>query len=317
MITKVEIGSYRILGDVEAQLQPLTLIVGPNGCGKSTFLAALEIGAKPPVVIPDAMTFSVITEAHAQYGYAWTKEFSFKVFDRSGNSNVGRFVNRVPKEMLPEKVLRLRFSMESLRMRTQGLDSSDAFEPDGKNLSRIIADYKLNDTAKLEAICEQLRKVVPSIKEIKIRLAQGFFHLLFDTDSARNVLVEHMSDGTVFALGLLTALSFVGDSSALVLIDDIDQGLHPLAQKELVGIVRRIQASNPQLQIVATTHSPYLLACVQPQEVLCMHTGDDGLSRMAPLTSHPDFERWKSDMNPGEFWSLFGDKWVADSKTAA
>ncbi len=207
--------------------------------------------------------------------------------------------------------------MAALREKSQGLDSSDGFEPDGKNLSRIIADYKLNDTAKLDVILEHLREVVPSIKEIKIRLEQGYFRLIFDTIATKNIPIEHMSDGTVFALGLLTALSFVGDSSALVLIDDIDQGLHPLAQKELVGIVRRIQASNPQLQIVATTHSPYLLACVQPQEVLCMHIGDDGLSRMAPLTSHPDFDRWKSDMNPGEFWSLFGDKWVAESKTAA
>lgn len=316
MITGVEIGSYRILGDVQAQLKPLTLIVGPNGCGKSTFLAALEVAAKPTGSIPDGVTFSVNTEVDSPEGYSWTENLSIEVRDRYGVARSSPSV-LIPKTMLPKVVLRLRFSMDALRSKTQGSEGCDKFHPQGANLSRIIAEYRLGNSAKLDLIRDHLREVVPAVKEIKIKLLDGWFRLEFDTNSAMDVPVEHMSDGTVFALGLLTALSFVGDASALVLIDDIDQGLHPLAQKELVGILRRIQESNPQLQIVATTHSPYLVACVQPEEVLCMNVGDDGLSRMAPLTSHPDYQRWKQDMNPGEFWSLFGDRWVAENKTAA
>ncbi len=36
----------------------------------------------------------------------------------------------------------------------------------------------------------------------------------------------------------------------------------------------------------------------------------------ASLTSHPKFPKWKDEMAPGEMWSLFGEKWVAEGVTA-
>ena len=49
------------------------------------------------------------------------------------------------------------------------------------------------------------------------------------------------------------------ESPQLVLLDDIDKALHPQAQKELVRVIRAILAQFPELQIVATSHSPYLV----------------------------------------------------------
>jgi len=28
------------------------------------------------------------------------------------------------------------------------------------------------------------------------------------------------------------------------------------------------------------------------------------------LRDHPDFERWKDEMMPGEFWSMVGEDWI-------
>lgn len=201
-------------------------------------------------------------------------------------------------------------------MSNHSSNNAETLDPDGSNLTRIIAEYRLSNQSNLDKLRQQLSKVVPSIRDVKIRLNNGNFELLMDTIAATDIPTSFISDGTLFTLGLLTALNQVEGSHALLLVDDIDQGLHPLAQKELVGLLQGILENNPDLQIIATTHSPYLLACMQPQEVLCMHLGEDGLSRMAPLTDHPDFERWKDEMNPGEFWSLFGDEWVAKKAQA-
>ena len=67
-------------------------------------------------------------------------------------------------------------------------------------------------------------------------------------------------------------------------------------------------------QIIMTTHSPYLLDNLDPKEVRLTTLNDDGSATCAALVDHPDFDRWKDEMTPGEMWSLFGEKWVAAIK---
>ena len=58
-------------------------------------------------------------------------------------------------------------------------------------------------------------------------------------------------------LGLLTAL--LGPTRPrILLLDDIEHSLHPLAQKQLVEMIEQILQKYPDLQILATAHSPYL-----------------------------------------------------------
>jgi predicted ATPase len=94
------------------------------------------------------------------------------------------------------------------------------------------------------------------------------------------------------------------------LIDDLERGLHPRAMGNLVKQFRLLQQQNPDLQIVATTHSPYLLDYVEADEVLLTSVSEDGYAAIKPLTDHPDYERWKDVMAPGEFWSTVGERWV-------
>ena len=74
---------------------------------------------------------------------------------------------------------------------------------------------------------------------------------------------------------------------------------------------------HPDLQILATTHSPYLLDCMEPNEVRMTVLRDDGATVCAALASHPQFEKWKDEMAPGELWSLFGEKWLVEQEASA
>ena len=80
----------------------------------------------------------------------------------------------------------------------------------------------------------------------------------------------------------------------------------------MIRLLRTILDWNPDLQIVATTHSPYLVDCLRPEEVRLTTLNDDGTVSIASLVEHPDFDKWKDEMAPGEMWSLFGEKWVGD-----
>jgi predicted ATPase len=112
-------------------------------------------------------------------------------------------------------------------------------------------------------------------------------------------------------LGLLTVL--LGPSHPqILLLDDIEHGLHPLAQKALLEVLAKVMDRFPDLQVLASAHSPYLLDGLKPEQVRLMTVGPDGYSVCGKLIDHPQFEKWKNEMAPGELWSLFGEKWIAE-----
>ena len=127
---------------------------------------------------------------------------------------------------------------------------------------------------------------------------------------------SQVSEGTLLVLGLLAALYAPGRPS-LILLDDLDRGLHPKAQKDLIGLLRGLLETNAELQLLAATHSPYMLDSMTTSEVRMTVLRDDGTTVCAPLASHPKFEKWKNEMAPGEMWSLFGEKWLVEERTSA
>jgi predicted ATPase len=203
----------------------------------------------------------------------------------------------------------------------------------GEGLSTALSELALNKPDEFHQVQENLRSIVPVVSRVRFRrvsvskteieqvqVGQSYEfrpvtrshsgqEILFDTLSANDVPASAVSEGTLMVLGLLTALVGPRDIR-LLLLDDLDRGLHPKAQKELVELLRRMLKSDPELQIAATSHSPYLLDNMQAAEIRITALAPDGSARCARLTDHPEFEKWKEQMLPGELWSTFGEKWI-------
>lgn len=109
--------------------------------------------------------------------------------------------------------------------------------------------------------------------------------LLIDRGSS-TVAVKQMSDGERGTLALVLDLTRrlvqanpemadpVAKAEAIVLIDEIDLHLHPKWQRR---IVPNLTATFPRCQFVATTHSPQLVASVEPNRVSLL--SPDGVKR--------------------------------------
>ncbi len=97
--------------------------------------------------------------------------------------------------------------------------------------------------------------------------------------------------------------------SLLFLIDELERSLHPRALGELVRQLREL-AERAGVQILATSHSPYLLDWLKPEEVRLTGFLEDGSSTIRELADHPEFDRWKDEMTPGEIWSTVGEEWI-------
>jgi predicted ATPase len=212
-------------------------------------------------------------------------------------------------------------------------------EYNGEGLASVLASMALNDPTGFEDLVAIARTLIPRLQRIRFRKAtvhktetelvrfgddsverrtrrpyQGEL-ILFDFDHAANVSARTASEGTMLMLGLLTVM--LGPSRPrILLLDDIEHGLHPLAQKQLVKVIGDIMQRFPDLQILATAHSPYLLNYLSPEQVRIMAAGPDGYARCGQLIDHPKFSTWKNEMAPGEMWSLFGEKWLAGQEAA-
>lgn len=128
-------------------------------------------------------------------------------------------------------------------------------------------------------------------------------------DDGTEVPADLLSEGTVLALGLLTKLH-EPERPRVLLLDDIDRGLHIGAQAKLVAVLRDLMRLDPGLQIICTTHSTYLLDLFDPSEVRVLDLDESRATHAKPLTAHPDFEKWRFGTQTGELWAALGDAWV-------
>jgi predicted ATP-dependent endonuclease of OLD family len=65
------------------------------------------------------------------------------------------------------------------------------------------------------------------------------------------------------------------------------------------------------LQIVATTHSPYILDELDPSDVYAFALRDDGTVASRRLSAHPEAEKTRGTLKAGQLWSLDPERdWV-------
>ena len=175
--------------------------------------------------------------------------------------------------------------------------------------------FNNEDKSRFAQVVDLFRKLIGHVQDIRITrvalpghektLGEG---LLFDLPN-RSVPASAMSEGTLYALGLIVKILDPQRPKTL-LIDDIDHGFHPKAQLTLVELLHKLLDEIPDLQIIATSHSPYILSGLKWEEVRVTGLKEDGSAVIQPLTKHPNYEKWKESMSPGEFWSHAGEDWV-------
>lgn len=199
-----------------------------------------------------------------------------------------------------------------------------SMQPSGYGLPALLAGLAQNDQAAYAALQRDLRAVVPQFEQLQLRTVDvpegeersvGGVAVSMKMRGAGVQPARAISDGTLLTLALLTATHHP-DMPPLVLMDDVDHGLHPKAQWALVDALRKVMEVRPELQVVCTTHSPYLLDAFAPEEVRVMALNEQGHAVLSPLTRFPDFQRARRGLQTGEFWAAAGEDWVTDGEPA-
>lgn len=209
------------------------------------------------------------------------------------------------------------------------LGSVDAnVKPDGYGLASTIAHLMTYERERFSNLEQSLIELIPSVRSIRVRRVEIANpkpstptaankkpervlgdELVLDMRSGKELPASALSEGTLILLGLLTFLT-ESEPPRLLLIDDLDRSLHPRAQTQLIDLLRKTLDQHPDLQIVATSHSPYLIDELNDDEVWVLNLREDGTAAAACLADHPDAERFRGVLRTGEFLSSVGEDWV-------
>jgi predicted ATPase len=344
MISNLSVQNFKSLRHIHIDLQQFTIFVGANGSGKSSILQSLNLicqsfrsdGNSEKQAMHQGMSSGAEGAVELQIesdsaGYRLRASKTDQNVNRANNqpwngigcgftpevaSNVWKpWKPDAPGLVMPPQSILLRLEYSNLIQATAGQDPLK-MGANGSGLHSALANMALNDPDSWQQLQVDLKRIIPMIRRLRHTPAAGNqpSALLFDTIGANGLRAHQVSEGTLLVLALL-ALFYGPDRPNLILLDDMDRGLHPKAQRDLILLVRGLLETNPSLQLLASTHSPYMLDSVEAAEVRITYLQPEtGSTICAPLAQHPKFQKWKDEMHPGELWSLFGETWVAEQK---
>lgn len=387
MLTRLHVQGYKALRNVDTTLEPLTVLVGPNGCGKTSVLESIgmlrcflmehddearrkfpfqEIVSKLDPVSPEikvhlwanvqsdlyrrVMGVRVNDTASAEeeeqeveLALSYTEQS--KTSSLSWHSSFGRVRQDDTRNasFLLGGTRSLELDVKAIARPSYSREIVPHVGADGSGLATVLSWLQGEQHEKFEEIQSQLREFVPDVERVRTRRAPVPIveaedvpighdedgrpvytkrsvrreeignEILLDFRHAKGVPARHASEGTLLLLGLLTIT--VAFNATTLLLDDVDRALHPKAQQQLIGYLRKLTERG--VQTIATSHSPYLVLHLEYEEVRAMMASDAGGALIGKLTEHPEYERWREDMTPSEFWTVFGEEWLAKARTKA
>jgi predicted ATPase len=151
----------------------------------------------------------------------------------------------------------------------------------------------------LEAITGELRVAVPGLHSIKLEAAGPGQKVITMQEKNNLTFYPHqISDGTLRCLAL-TAIAHGAVAAPFLAIEEPENGISPARLFQLVELLRN-HASAGQ-QVILTTHAPYLVDCLQPEE-LVVFTRAGGPTSLVALTPADIAQRQREFGPLGELW---------------
>ncbi len=168
---------------------------------------------------------------------------------------------------------------------------------DGRNLSAVLFKIAQTEAGKqqvldfIRSLPEQdivdLKFIETERQDVMVRLVESF------GTQQRTVDAPLLSDGTLRVLAVGAAL-LTAPKGALVVIEEIDNGVHPSRADLLVRQIRHI-ATERELRVLLTSHNPALLDALPNEslaDVVCCYRdpqeGDSRLVRLGDMVRYPE-----------------------------
>jgi ABC-type Mn2+/Zn2+ transport system ATPase subunit len=331
-IKRLHIQNYGCVKDVDLALTPLHAFIGPNDSGKSTVLMALRIlttfatgaigaaddsakqgaaiGLNPRLVLE--ATVGDETWRLTSTGPGALAEETLSSGERSGprqmNYNQGSTILPTAESLRSGLAgsLLLRLEPDALRMPTplipegQPLRFMNAL---GFGLPAVYDAIVTRDLTAYMAISAQLAGLFPTVKSLSLKNPSGGSKALgVQLVDGTIVGADFMSEGMLYYLAY-AALPHLAPT-AVILVEEPENGLHPARIQEVVRVLREVSKTS---QVVIATHSPLVVNELHADEVTVL-TRDPARGTEARLIKDtPNFAERSRVYALGELWVSYAD----------
>jgi len=314
MFESIKFQNFKALRDTTLPLSRFTLIVGPNGSGKTTALTAFLALNDPrllidgcsvgvPVSMPVRLVANWISEDLGQNNCSVTAEWisnkGWQVPTYAGNA---------------QQVVRVRarfYSLDAGKIATPvHLQPNMELTDSGANLAGVLDRLRDQHPERFDALNEQLGRWIPEFDRILFETLQaGQRSIALRTrEGGHSIKANNLSQGTLIALALLT-IAYLPEPPSIVCLEEPDHGLHPRLLRDVRDALYRLaypegsQEKREPVQVIATTHNPYFLDLFRehPEEIVIAEKV--GLeSKFSRLSDRKDLEEILGDVPLSEVW---------------
>lgn len=147
----------------------------------------------------------------------------------------------------------------------------------GDNLPNVIQYLKERHPERLAKILTVISERVPRLEKVDAEfLADGRLMLrIKDAPFSEPILAKFSSDGTLKMLSYLTVL-YDPQPPQLVGIEEPENHLHP---RLLLELAEECRAASAHTQLMVTTHSPFFVNGLQPEETWILYRDEKGFTQ--------------------------------------
>ena len=278
MIASVAFRNFKALRNARLSLGRFNLVIGPNGSGKTSLLQAilrLRLLTKLPLLPPDAEADHPAGCPEVTFQFEPPHDALEVVISGVNDPHCDRLqvVPRLSGEGaddrpgLRSRVLRIRgYVLDHHAMETPAMAKDGAeLSLNGGNLAAVLATRRERHPESSAAMIREFCRILPEFCDVGTKPASdGRIALDLSLVSGERVSGDDVSQGTLYLLALLL-LAHDPDPPSVVCIEELDRGIHPRLLREVRDCLYRL--SHPETaglqrrpsQVIATTHSPYLL----------------------------------------------------------
>ena len=158
----------------------------------------------------------------------------------------------------------------------------------GDNLGNVVQFMEREHPRRFQTILKRIAEKIPGIDQIDTeRTNDGRLLLRFSDKGFQDPFyAQQVSDGTLKIFAYLLLLEDPSPSPFLC-IEEPENGLYHKLLETLANEFREHAISRSGSQVFVTTHQPYFVDALEPQEVWILEKGEDGFSTIRRASDDP------------------------------